>query len=724
MKNIRNITYLSGLLAVSFSLLPIIVCGEEWVIGTGEILDMVQSPDGDTIAILGGNELRLYDSHTLEMKNLYSFSTEYNELKWSPDSRKIFLAEMIRGLAVEIDWSLNNIVIDVDQGNILPIHEKIKWYLIKSSRQPRMETPLHNNAINFSHDSQELVFCNTSNQVVVCNLESGQKEFTYDFNEDVYAIGFTPDSDTLWISTVELIYYTNQNDVIEIKFLYLERDINELTAIKSLRASYPPDFPPSSERFIDLTEDEQFIMLLSYEGISTGISTSTWAYSVLSEEHINLSGSVIDNGFVLRPNQVLYQPSKGRFIVHLVRFYYGTILIKTLNDDEQTVIRFTPISMFTEPYSIDGSKLFIGDHSFVKIHAEGIFYDGPSIYNYNLYALDWENAQYEHLLPKSAPELIAFQPSVLPKLLTHTDRKSKQFYYTRKQEFPGLEMPLIKNKYSEPVSEFWSPEDKSIVNELVDMPFHEIGAFSADGELFASPVDVGSATFEKVVLYDASTWQPRHELILDATSGVNHLTFLQEREWLAAAHESVDVWKTDSGELMAHLDDGDGRIFHTDSTPDASKIVTAGENGCVTEWDLSTEQGEILIRDASPVIFVQYLDDESRILYVNDDGTTHIIDHQSRIVVQSIGSRLSGHSFRAVKLTPDEDHLFVGNEVWNLQKNRLVATIAKTSRRIEDLQLSHDGKWLAARHEDFTARVWEMKTLIGSDTKIEDFTKY
>jgi WD40 repeat protein len=723
MNNIQNITYLLGLLTVS-SLLSTLVFCEEQVIGTGEILDVAQSPDGHTITVLGGTELRLYDSETLEMKKLYSFSTEYNELKWSPDSRKIFLARLIRGLEDEVDLSRDNLVVDLEQENSREINETIKWFLVKNSPRARIETPLHNNAINFSHDSKELVLCNTSNQVVVYNLESGQKEFTYDFNEDVYAIGFTPDSGTLWISTVELIYYANQDDVIEIKFLYLERDINKLTAIKSLRVSYPPDFPPSSERYSDLTDDEQFIIELSYTGISTGVSISSWAYSVLSEEYINLSASVIDEYRILRPNQILYQPSKERFIVHLIKFYYGTILIKTLNDDEQTVIRFTPVSMFTEPYSSDGSKLYIGDYSFVRIHTGEIFYDGPDTYNYNLYALDWENAQYEHLLPKSAPELIAFQPSVLPTLLTHTNRKSKQFHYTREQNYPNMEMPLIKNKYSEPVSEFWSPEEESVVNEVTDMPLYEIGAFSDDGALFASPVLVGDSVLEKVVLYDTSTWQPRHEFVLDATTGVNHIDFPQGGGVFVTAHESVDVWDTNNGGLMAHLDDGKGRVFHTDSSGNNDKILTAGENGRVTEWGLSTGESNVLIQSVSPVIYVQYIGNKSRILYANNDGTAHVFDLQSKAVVQTIDSNLSGHSFRAVKLSPNENYLFVGSEVWDLQENRLVTTIAKTARRVEDLQISHDGKWLATRHEDFTARVWEVKTLIDSETKIKDCTNY
>ena len=374
---------------------------------------------------------------------------------------------------------------------------------------------------------------------------------------------------------------------------------------------------------------------------------------------------------------------------------------------------------FPRPYSPDGRSFLAGDN-------RTDFLGNLIFPNHDLYLIHIDPAQCAHLLPQTAPELIAFQPGNPSHLMTHTIRNTKQYsYYIYKiNNVSGIlnqQFPIIKNKYSHPITEIWSPVSEGVVHELSNMPFHEIGMYSSDGTLFASPLDIAAATSTKVILYDTDTWQPTHEFVLSATTDVNHLRFIQSSERLVTAQESAEIWDTNTGERVILLDDGDGRVYHTDASIDASRLLTAGQSGRITEWNLSTGQSDILIRDASPIVFVHYINDETQILYVNDDGTAHVIDQQSNEVVKSLNSSLRDNSFRAVKLTPDEKTLVVGNELWDLTENQKIKTLAEHAEVIEDTQISHDGTWLATRHRDFTARVWKMESLINPDSEIKNY---
>lgn len=690
-----------------------------WVFGSGEIVDAAYSPDGNYLATIGSLGIIIWDAETLIMAQHYPYLQNLNELKWAPNSKKLFVAEMI--ILDGNEQSFNNYVVDTEFHNFIQIQSNIQWYFWSTSTRLNLDLllPVHNNSVNFANLKNEILTTTIDNQIEVFNLEDGSLIESIDFGEwEAYAAGFTSNDD-VWVSKRKRVLsifpeYDNQ-------FLFYDRITNNETLIRS--------FEHFESLFMDITFDSKAIIWGIQRYITSGgynvVRNAFLPETVHINDSVNIGKGVgYHNNDIVQyyPNRYRYQPLLKQFISLNPKINTSSIQVTNIdNNINRDIIHFDVLSTFMEPFNENASSFLIGEF-YPNPTRNYIPQAGPLLPNYGLYDINWENVQYEHLLPNTAPEVITFKPGENNQFFTHTNRKSRQYKFakelTEDNPYPNINLPLIPNKFNQPVSQFWSPINQTMVDEVLDKPFHDLGDFSADGSLFASPVGNGSG---QINIWDTNSWETANELMLDSTETIHHIGFSPNDAWFVSTQNTVDVWDTASGERVSQFFHNGSSVFHADFNESGTQLLSAGEDGSVMQWNIASQTGNVVVQEASAVVFAHYVGNAS-VLYVLEDGTAKVFDTQNQSVVQQYQSRLGDHSYRSIKLLPNEHILFVGNEVWDLAGGDRIATIAENARPILDLQVSDDGEWVATRHSDYTARVWQTSSILHDTTDVKDFS--
>jgi len=722
--------FIFGLLfAASSGLTALANPDSEFIFGSGEIVDAAYSPDGQFIATLGSLGVQIWNVETMVVYVSYPSLTRMNELKWSPNSLRLFVTD--------IQNLYGSFVIDLESNSVIEIPSEIRWHF--RGRKGEFEIPTHNNSVNFSRDESELIVMTPDNQVAIYSLTNGDlvtqingiDDQIAGLNKELSATGFFENNHEIWYSTRE-IDHTKYPYIRSNKIFKYNRDLEEISLwYLATDDNYIPSFGDLNTLF-DITNDSRFILESDYFSPSIGFYSS---YTSVVDSTSNVSWEIIKNGALFSgnsyvsfyPNRIQYQPGQNRFI-SLAPYDTTSSFIVIADISEQRKQRMTVFdvnSMFTQPFNEDASSFLVSDFVPLQPDTPDLGGFGPVIPNYDLYEINWEALNYEHILPRTAPELIAFQPGETAHLFTHTNRISKQYLYTEalqdQDSFPDKELSLIANQFSQPVSRLWSMTDRSMTDEITNKPLYAIGDFSLDGMWFASPA---SADGGQINIWETGTWQPIHELVASSSQSINSLCFSDGGEWLAAAHQAIDIWNVSTGNQIAHLICEATQINHAAFSNDSSQLLAAGNNGRVLEWNIQTQTNREIISDVSPVIYVTYLENPSSILYVLNDGTAKVYNLQTQELEYALDSSLGTNSFRSVKYLKDQQILFTGNEVWNLTQKAKVNTIANDRKPVLDLQISDDGHWLATRHSDYTARVWPMDAVLNQQSSVNQFEKF
>ncbi|MGC9385184.1 MAG: hypothetical protein ACP5D6_11345 [Kosmotogaceae bacterium] len=138
--------------------------GHPYVLGSGEIIDVAYSPDGQYIAAIGSLGVQILNRDSLEVVRAYLKILSMNELKWSPNSQSLFVTDM-RNI-------YGSYVINIENNSITEIGTEIHWQF-SYSEDMNLQIPDHNNSINFSANSKELVVVAKNNQIEIYNASHG-----------------------------------------------------------------------------------------------------------------------------------------------------------------------------------------------------------------------------------------------------------------------------------------------------------------------------------------------------------------------------------------------------------------------------------------------------------------------------------------------------------------------------------------------------------------------
>ena len=163
-----------------------------------------------------------------------------------------------------------------------------------------------------------------------------------------------------------------------------------------------------------------------------------------------------------------------------------------------------------------------------------------------------------------------------------------------------------------------------------------------------------------------------------------------------------------------------------DLSDDSSRVLSGGGDGLVEETIIKTGVSNIIASCSDPISFVKYLDEEKKVLAVNQVGKVYVFDRITGENVYQTPVKYPVFSKNDVAITKDEKYLIVENQVLNLQTREWVnvfGNYANGNTHIAQVRISPTEEWVAVRTEDCTVRVWDANWVFPQ-SKIEDFKNY
>ncbi|KAF7346977.1 WD40 repeat-like protein [Mycena venus] len=188
-----------------------------------------------------------------------------------------------------------------------------------------------------------------------------------------------------------------------------------------------------------------------------------------------------------------------------------------------------------------------------------------------------------------------------------------------------------------------------------------------------------------------------------------------ERIVSGSTDETVRVWNSRTGDLIAGPIQHSGRVNSVAFSPDGEHIVSGGHDTLVRVWDSRT--GTLVTGPfrghSDPVNSVVFSPDGQRIASGSADHTIRIWDAQA-LGIEKVEAEGHNDTVWSVVFSPDGEQIVSGSEdgmvcVWNSQTGNLVSGPIQTNP-VYCVAFSPDGAHIASGSTDFMISVWDAQT--------------
>jgi WD40 repeat protein len=219
-------------------------------------------------------------------------------------------------------------------------------------------------------------------------------------------------------------------------------------------------------------------------------------------------------------------------------------------------------------------------------------------------------------------------------------------------------------------------------------------AFEAIGSALARPWRLGRVLYGHTGPVTQATWSGDASKVLTAGDD-----------------GTARIWDAASGRALAVLDGHTAAVNQATWSRDESKVLTASADGTARIWDAASGQElAVLEGHEGPVPQATWSRDESRVLTASDDGTARIWDAASGQAL----AVLKGHE-RAVNqatwnrdgskvLTASDDGTA---RIWDAASGKELARLKGHRYRVTQAAWSGDESKVLTASEDGTARIWD-----------------
>ena len=242
-------------------------------------------------------------------------------------------------------------------------------------------------------------------------------------------------------------------------------------------------------------------------------------------------------------------------------------------------------------------------------------------------------------------------------------------------------------------------------------------ALSPDGKLFAA----GDPS-HGMRLWDVDTGKMRREFrnrSSAATEQVNPVFLKDGKRFLfvSTRHHLVEIYGVDKDKSLTAFPNDPNTKFTSMAAINSNEdlLVTAGENGIVTLWSVSTAKPIRRIEHGLPGWpFVAFCADGKRVACGSPDSNVVSICDSS--TGQRVGT-LSGHSGNVIAIAVGRDGKFMATtgrdgtiRIWSASSDKQLRQIAVEKAGIKCLAMSPDERLIAAGLDDGSVMIWDSET--------------
>ncbi|MBW3598750.1 MAG: protein kinase [Planctomycetes bacterium] len=238
-------------------------------------------------------------------------------------------------------------------------------------------------------------------------------------------------------------------------------------------------------------------------------------------------------------------------------------------------------------------------------------------------------------------------------------------------------------------------------------------AFSPGGDRVATASLDGTAKVWDVAsahvirqFTDAHQGLPIHSVAFSPVAG-------DERVATAGADGAVRLWNAETGELMAVFDRPRGPVRSARFSPDATQIVTAGDDGASWLWTPGeTEVGHELHyanpQERRPLLFAAFDRAGKRLIAGGEDNTARIWTTDGLLQLS-----LRGHTapVTAAAFSPDGRRVITAGEdniakLWDAGTGKEILTLKRHGQALTAAAFSPDGRIILTASRDATSILW------------------
>jgi WD40 repeat protein len=207
---------------------------------------------------------------------------------------------------------------------------------------------------------------------------------------------------------------------------------------------------------------------------------------------------------------------------------------------------------------------------------------------------------------------------------------------------------------------------------------------------------------------------------LPVGSPVNSAVFSRDASKALTAGEdgTARVWDVSSGRLLRELDGGHRSVNNAAFSPDGSMVVTATQNGEARLWDTATGRGlGVLAGHSGPVNTAAFSPNGAAVVTATKGGVATIWDVRTQQPLVPALKDGGVASVEGAAFSPDGKSVVTASEtgnatIWDAATGTSVATLHSPDQfgGLDGAAFSNNGTRLVTAGADGTARIWNVGT--------------
>lgn len=238
-------------------------------------------------------------------------------------------------------------------------------------------------------------------------------------------------------------------------------------------------------------------------------------------------------------------------------------------------------------------------------------------------------------------------------------------------------------------------------------------AISPDGQLLATAGSNGTLILWNIKTGEKIATMPGHSEPIILTR------FSPDGSKIATG--SIDataiLWDVNTHQKIHTLQGKGGRIWPVGFNSNGTVLATGNDNGSVTLWDVETGAAvkTFTVHDEA-VRYLEYSQDGTMIMTSSTDRTAKLVNAETGEVLQNFPHHTTGGAgarviVNGIQFATDESVVITCGydgyvKFWNSGNGKLITTKTyHNGKEVSELQLSHNGRWLASVGYDGTTKL-------------------